>query len=273
MVKCKKCFIVILFTLFFAASCSADRSEEKIYYAPCQAESCAYIDRTIYFLLNNALYKFDEKKLCLEPACSTDSCVYEEHKNSISIKGDDETNEKVCAAAILPGGSVLGNNGNDLLAVNNNLYLEINKRIIYAGYDDGCIVYINEEKPQVEIFDIKKQQIISQFSLEIYEKGYTIACDNDYIYINHQGAYIEAMDGLRPENAFFVIDIYDYSGNLIQTVDLSKTVEHGLCAQYLCSTDKYIFIGEASYPLCRGLYVIEKESLKRGEIININELY
>ena len=45
-------------------------------------------------------------------------------------------------------------------------------------------------------------------------------------------------------------------------LDLSDVTEFAKCAQYLCSTDKYIFIGEASTPLCRGVYVVEKQRVK-----------
>ena len=105
--------------------------------------------------------------------------------------------------------------------------------------------------------------------LAFYEKGCTLACDNDYIYINHQAAFIESSAPGRPENSFFYIDIYDYDGNLIGRLDLSDVTEFVKCAQYLCSTDKYIFIGEASTPLCRGLYVVEKERVKDLEVVEL----
>lgn len=66
----------------------------------------------------------------------------------------------------------------------------------------------------------------------------------------------------RLENSFFYIDIYDYDGDLIGRLDLSDVTEFAKCAQYLCSTDKYIFIGEESTPLCRGVYVVEKQRVK-----------
>ncbi len=356
----------ILSAAVFFSACSKENVEENIYYSPFASENSAYVDGSIYFLLDGGLYRFDEEKLCLE-----------------HLGGEEK---------VFTGASILGNNGNDLLEVNNDLYLEVHKidtvslgkekiieinarsstvsypcfannycyyainptlpvesevkvckvpldkkitryddyeaetlwvsskpqkndlrrilqldadepyiiftvesaedencynrlyvydersdrlvidgldGVVYAGYNDGCVVYINDASQTVEILDIQKDQVISRFPLAFYEKGCTLACDNDYIYINHQEAFIESSAPGRPENSFFYIDIYDYDGNLIGRLDLSDVTEFGKCAQYLCSTDKYIFVGEASIPLCRGLYVVEKDKVKDLEVVEL----
>ena len=69
------------------------------------------------------------------------------------------------------------------------------------------------------------------------------------------------------------IDIYSYEGNLIRTIDLSETVKGFICAQYLCSTDKYIFIGKVNVLNSEELYVIEKSALKQKSEVPITELY
>lgn len=130
--------------------------------------------------------------------------------------------------------------------------------------------------------DIETQDIVSFFPLQSYKKGSTLACDSEYIYINFQAAESEAIkesilmgsDGSNiSEKDFMRIDIYSYEGKLIKSIDLSETVKNSLCARYLYSTDKYIFIGEAGVPLCRELYVLEKSALKQEADVPITELY
>ena len=150
------------------------------------------------------------------------------------------------------------------------------KDVTYAGYNNGCVVYLDDAGEQVKMTDIETSENVALFPLETYEKGSTLACDSDYIYINYQAAYSEALgtgDALAAKDDYMVIDIYDYDGRLLTTVDMSESTKYELCSRYLCSTDKYIFIGEASNPWSRGLYVIEKEDVEIGGQPEITELY
>lgn len=382
---------IFLCAALLMAACHTERKVEDIYYAPFQPEDAAYVNDTVYFLLNQVLYKFNKEQLCLERACPYAP------KDCHGSEKDGETT--LCPAGDFVPGTLLGNQGNELLAVNNELFFEINKidsvslkqtmlaeinakssymdypcfgndycyyavnptisansevkickvplyesitredhyeaeivwksgrpadrnsfkicqldvydpyviftvlsseyaqavyklyvynestdvmvinglkDVTYAGYNNGCVVYLDDAGEQVKMTDIETSENVALFPLETYEKGSTLACDSDYIYINYQAAYSEALgtgDALAAKDDYMVIDIYDYDGRLLTTVDMSESTKYELCSRYLCSTDKYIFIGEASNPWSRGLYVIEKEDVEIGGQPGITELY
>lgn len=64
-----------------------------------------------------------------------------------------------------------------------------NQNMSDAAYLKEKLYYIDEEDGQIHIYDLKQQKILEgTFSVQNYRPGMTIACDNDYIYVNQSTA-------------------------------------------------------------------------------------
>lgn len=126
----------------------------------------------------------------------------------------------------------------------------------YAGYHSGQLVYINESNECIEFMDLETMEITQQISIDNYIRGITLACDQDYIYINW------STNSLADEHVTddYILSIYSYAGELIDSIELCD-VESIVSAVYMCSNKDYIFVGVPSLPCTRGLYLLEKEKI------------
>ena len=125
-----------------------------------------------------------------------------------------------------------------------------NKSLCGMGYIEGQKVILAKPQTYMNLSGEAVRELAAYYKVE---PEYIIVVYDDISPVSYTHLL---------ENSFFYIDIYDYDGDLIGRLDLSDVTEFAKCAQYLCSTDKYIFIGEASTPLCRGVYVVEKQRVK-----------
>lgn len=145
-----------------------------------------------------------------------------------------------------------------------------------AAYLDQKLYYIEASTGTICAYDLKRQEKSSSpIALSDYQKGVTLACDRDYLYINQSIPRIEDFDYQSSENR-----IYSREGEWVDTIDLSQNadaVEWELQADpyycvYLGSTEDVIFIGRTDVMHLAAVFYVEKSQIGSGAI-EIHTLY
>ncbi len=151
------------------------------------------------------------------------------------------------------------------------------ENVLHAAMHERNLVYIDSAKQQIVLQDVLNGKERARFDMptgyedEASNRVLSLVCDDDYIYVNHKDVWFEDIDAYTQdgisEESFYKIDVYDYEGTYVSTIDLSSLAESSSCAQVLCTTGDFIFIGEPSYPQCTQLFVVEKSALKEVKTI------
>lgn len=133
---------------------------------------------------------------------------------------------------------------------------------------DGRLYYINHG--DICSYDLKqKKELPDTITIPDYVDGMTLACDRDYLYVNRSPITLHpdtAKNGAK-------VWVLNYDGSLAGVIDLAGSADAVAadladdpfrCA-YLCSTDKYIFVGKTGLLITTGIFYVEKSQLETGD--------
>ena len=138
------------------------------------------------------------------------------------------------------------------------------------------LYYIDDNAGTICSYDLANvEQLDMHIPISDYGKGATLACDKDYLYVNHVMQVSESY-----ENNSSKISIYSYDGNLMDTLDLAENADalqwdiqnNPFYCVYLGSTEDYIFIGNAIDMGLSAIFYVEKADIG-AENMTIHTLY